>query len=455
MSDSPGHGRLAGVRLGRLHGLMAAGLVDSFGLALGWTVFNLYVVTSQGLAMVGVYNAAMLVGIALSAPVTAVVSSRLDGRWLLQATAVIEAAFRIGSFVLLLQGAPVAVVAVCVVIMNILAWTGYAGMRAEVAAVSSRAAAMTGYMVCIASIEAGGAAVAALLPVGSSGTIAGSLLIAVIAWYAVCLIPQLIIGHTARVGRSERRRGRPRISGQTGALAGGFFVMFLASGPTLLSVGLAVEFHGRSWVAASAIAFTLGSLAAPLLAAAEDRARLPARVTWPLLGAGMIGGWIVAPWHPAGLILAQVLAGLCMTTFEGTMDARAAAREIGGRVTASLAWTASARAFGSSVAVALVPVAIVVSTLETVSAVATSLLVAAGLAAMAAVIVGASRSGAARHRTKALRPVVPAVLNPVLGTDAGLVRMLPATSGQDRETGWFSPVVQLRAEGRPPGSDKP
>ena len=39
--------------------------------------------------------------------------------------------------------------------------------------------------------------------------------------------------------------------------------MALASGPTFLSVGLAVELHGRFWVAAAAVAFTVGSLAAP------------------------------------------------------------------------------------------------------------------------------------------------------------------------------------------------
>ena len=55
----------------RLPALMAAGLVDSFGLSLAWTVFILEVTRQHGLAGAGACNAAMLVGVALSAPVAA------------------------------------------------------------------------------------------------------------------------------------------------------------------------------------------------------------------------------------------------------------------------------------------------------------------------------------------------------------------------------------------------
>ncbi len=394
----------------RFRALVAAGLTDSFGLALGWTVFNLYAVTTQGLGAVGIYNAAMLAGVALSAPATGFLSARLDGRWLLQTTALAEAAFRIGTFALLLAGAPIPLVAAVVGVTNVLAWTGYAGMRAEVAAVDSRASAMTWYVVSIASIEAVGAAAGALLPVGAGGTVTGALLTGVIVWYGVCLLPTLFVARAARVPKAEHRRGRPRITGRTVPLAGGFVVMLLAAGPTLLSVGLAAEFHGRSWVAASAVAFTVGSLTAPLLAAWTARSRLPASVTWPLLGAGMITGWVVAPWHPGGLLLAQCLAGLCMTTFEGTMDAQVASASPHGRVTAGLAWAAAARALGSSVAVGLVPFVIVVSTIQTVSAVLASLLVTLGLVAMAAPALArrARRSAAGRPNAQRLsRPVVP------------------------------------------------
>ena len=153
----------------RLRRLIATALVDSFGLSLGWTVFSLQITRSHGLAGLGLCNAAMLVGVALSAPVAARLSARLDGRELLRVTCVTEAALRIGTFALLLAGAPLAVVVVAVAASNVVAWTGYAGMRAEVAAADPRGSAMTWYMVAVAAIEAAGTATAALLPTGPGG----------------------------------------------------------------------------------------------------------------------------------------------------------------------------------------------------------------------------------------------------------------------------------------------
>ena len=72
----------------RLRRLIATALVDSFGLSLGWTVFSLHVTRGHGLAGLGLCNAAMLVGVALSAPAAARLSTRLDGRALLRATGV-------------------------------------------------------------------------------------------------------------------------------------------------------------------------------------------------------------------------------------------------------------------------------------------------------------------------------------------------------------------------------
>ena len=88
----------------RLRRLIATALVDSFGLSLGWTVFSLQVVRDHGLAGLGLCNAAMLCGVALSAPVAARLSTHLDGRALLRVTAATEAGLRIGTFVLLLAG---------------------------------------------------------------------------------------------------------------------------------------------------------------------------------------------------------------------------------------------------------------------------------------------------------------------------------------------------------------
>jgi hypothetical protein len=187
----------------RLRRLIATALVDSFGLSLGWTVFSLHVVRGHGLAGLGLCNAAMLVGVALSAPAATRLSARLDGRALLRATAATEAVLRVGTFGLLLAGAPLPVVAVAVTASNVVAWTGYAGMRAEVAAADPRGAAMTWYMVAVAAIEAAGTATAALLPTGPTGLVSGPLLAAVVACHGACLLPTWLVAAGARVGRAH------------------------------------------------------------------------------------------------------------------------------------------------------------------------------------------------------------------------------------------------------------
>jgi hypothetical protein len=339
---------------GRLRGLVAAALVDSFGLSLGWTVFSLAVVRAHGLAALGVCGAAMLLGVALSAPAAARLSARVDGRVLLRATAAVEAVLRVATFALLLAGVPLWGVAVAVTATNVVAWTGYAGMRAEVAAADARGAAMTWYMVAVAAIEAGGIATAALLPTGPRGTVDGGLLLGVIAFYGASLLPTWQIAGGARVGRQQRQRVAARRR-PIGLLAGGALVMLLGSGPTLLAVGLAAELHGTRWVAGSALAFALGSLLAPPLVARCERAALPPAITWPAWGVGMVAGWVVSPWHPAGLLVAQLLAGMCMSALEGDMDARVAAIGADQGVTGGLASAAALRAFGSAAAVALAP----------------------------------------------------------------------------------------------------
>jgi len=346
----------------RLRRLIATALVDSFGLSLGWTVFSLQVVRDHGLAGLGLCNAAMLCGVALSAPVAARLSTHLDGRALLRVTATTEAGLRIGTFALLLAGAPLAVVAAAVAASNVVAWTGYAGMRAEVAAADPRGAAMTWYMVAVAAIEAAGTATAALLPTGPAQPVSGGLLVAVVAGYGACLLPTWLVAGGARVGRASPP---PRVAGllrgprpgpQAGLLASGGLVMLLGSGPTLLAVGLAAELHGTRWVAGSALAFALGSLVAPLAVARLERRAVPPSVAWPALGVGMVAGWAFAAWNPAALLAAQLLSGMCMSALEGDMDARVANRAHSPRgVTAGLATAAALRAFGSAAAVAIAP----------------------------------------------------------------------------------------------------
>jgi len=359
----------------RLNALLVAGLVDSFGLAVGWTVFNLVVVERQGLAAAGLYNAAMFAGVALSAPVTDRLAERLDGRALLRSTAAIEGVLRVGSFLLLILGAPTALVAVAVACSSLTAWAGFAGMRAEVAAVDPSPRSLTRYVGSIAAVETAGAAVAALLPGGTSG---GWVRDGVVVLYAACLIPTLLVAADAQVGRAARGSRLAFARRNLRPILGSFLVMAAASGPTLLFVALTAELYGPAWVAAGAAAFTVGALAAP--SAVEwlaARALRPA-VLWPALGAGMVAVWGIASWGVAALVLAQACSGFFFSAFEGITDSRAAGGE---SVTSGLGWTASARALGSAVAVGAAPGLVAVSSLGALSAVAAVLL---GLAAIGA-----------------------------------------------------------------------
>jgi hypothetical protein len=347
----------AAARSARLATLVTVGLIDSFGMTLGWTVFSLLVLRAHGLAGLGTCSAAMLVGVALSAPATAWLSPRMGAGALLRITSTVEGLLRVASFVLLLGGAPVAGLAAVVVVMFTAGLSGYAGMRAEVSAASrpDRAAAtMTLFVVAILAVEAAGIASAALLPGEPPGT-GGELLRGVVAFYGASSFPIWLVARGARVGRAPRRTARQRRALTSLPLAAGAVIMLLGSGPALLAVGLAAELYGSRWVAGSALAFTAGALLAPWAVGLVERVRLPAAVTWPAWGAGMLVGWSLAQVHVAGLLFAQVLAGLCIAAFEGSMDAHIAARQARGHLMGSLAASEAMRALGSAAAVAALP----------------------------------------------------------------------------------------------------
>jgi hypothetical protein len=339
----------------RLRAVVAAGLVDSFGLSIGWTFFNLYALHAQGLAAVGAYNGALFTGVALSAPATGWLSSRLCGRRLLRTTAAVEAVLRVGSFALLVAGAPTGLVAITVTAVGMTAWTGYAGMRSEVAAADRRAGALAWYLGAIASIEGLGAAVAALAPVSVGSLHEHGTLALICLLYAGVLVPTFLVARGSTVERAMEAVTLRSMTRHARAIAGGFAVMLLCSAPTFLAVGLAATLHGRTAVAYSALAFLAGSLLAPRLASLLEQRRLPAHVLWPALGAATAGAWILAPAGIAGLVAAQFAAGAALPALEGTIDAAVAGREHGGRVTAGLAWAGAARALGTATAVSVAP----------------------------------------------------------------------------------------------------
>jgi len=180
-----------------------------------------------------------------------------------------------------------------------------------------------------------------------------------------------------------------RVPGGGASLLVGAGVMLLASGPTLLSVGLAAELHGRRAVALAAVAFTVGSMLAPALGGLLDRRRVPAGVAWPLLGAGMVAGWVFAPGSLAALAVAQLLSGASLTAFEGSMDAAA------GPSAGRLAWAGAARGLGGAAGTAALPGLLAVAPIG-----------ALGLAVTA--VLGAAAAATLLRRPPRPRPAAPA-----------------------------------------------
>ncbi|GIJ55360.1 hypothetical protein [Virgisporangium aurantiacum] len=381
-------------RAGRLRELLVAGLVDSFGLSLGWTMFTLLAVLVGGLADAALYNAAMLVGVVLSAPVTTWLANRWPGRLLVRAAAGVEALLRIATLVGLVLGWPVPLIAFGVLVMYTVAWVGYAGMRAEVAAVDGRDRAMTGYALSIAAVEAGGTGLAALLPFGGSGLPSTPVLTVVAIAYTACLIPTFVSATRARVPSACTVAATPLVVGKLPLrmFLGGGLVMLLGSGPTLLSVALATELHGRTAVAGAALAFSMGALVSPVAVDVVTRLRLPPPVAWPLWAVGMVIGWVLAPAHVAGLLVAQFLSGLSLTAFEGVMDARVASRAEPGTVTTALAWSAATRSLGSALAVRAIPMMAGAAAVGAAAGVAAGVLVLAAGGGAALIMASRSRS---------------------------------------------------------------
>ncbi|MEV4702368.1 hypothetical protein [Actinoplanes sp. NPDC049316] len=402
-----GHRRVGPVglrRAGRLRELLTAGVADSFGMALGWTVLVLLAVSRGGLAEAALYNAAMLIGVVLSAPVTGWLARRVPGRGLLRGAAGTEMLLRVGALAGLIAGLPSWLIAAVVVVMHVAAWTGFAAMRAEVAAVDARPRSMTRYALAISAVEAGGTGLGALLPAGPDGYPTGAALVVVFILYAGSLLPTVLSARRARMtprGAARRivaarslaygmvravpdaphppRRAGRRVVAPHLLVAGGG-VMLLASGPTLLAVPLTTELHGRHWVAAAAVAFSVGCLLATAAVETVGKLRLPASLRWTLWGLGMMVGWLGAPLHAAGVILAQFLAGVSQTAFEGDMDAVVADQAPPEAVTTALAYSASTRALGGSIAVRLLPVLV---TAQAIGNVVSGAVLALGTVALA------------------------------------------------------------------------
>ena len=380
---------------GRLLALIAAGLVDSLILSMAWTVVMLRVTREHGLVAAGLCGTAMLIGVALSAPFAGALSRRLEGRRLLRVSAVVEALLRLSVFGLLYAHAPLWLFGAAIASMNVVAWTGYAAMRAEVAAVSHGAAGITWYGSTVMSVEAVGMALAAVLPLSGARTPDG-LWVVMATVYVLGLLPTMLVAGGSTVPRAAARhpatgpvlahvgRGLRRVS--TPVLVGSL-LMLAVSAPPQLAVALADQLHGRSSVAFAAVSFTVGALLSPVLAGRLQGTGLNRPTTWGLVAAGIVVGWSLAPLSVAWMCVAQLASGLCMTALEGLIDSYAAERRPQA-VTPTLARTTAGRAIGSAAGSAAFPSIVLVFGLS-----ATTATIAVGLLAtsVAAQVVVRSR----------------------------------------------------------------
>ena len=200
---------------------------------------------------------------------------------------------------------------------------------------------------------------------------------------AVAVETPLLVAHGSSVPRATRAVETGRRSGGLSApvLAGGL-LMLLAGAPSLLFVALTEQLHGRAAVAAAAVTFTVGSLLAPLAAAAVRRRAAGHGATWTLVAAGAVAGWVVAPLSVPMLCVAQLASGLCLTLLEGLLDSATAQREPH-RITGALATATAGRALGAAAGTALLPLLLVDVRLDAVAGVAAVVLL--GTAAALAV----------------------------------------------------------------------
>ncbi|MBF5082151.1 hypothetical protein F1641_10550 [Quadrisphaera sp. INWT6] len=353
-------------------------MLDSFLLSLGWTLLVLRVQDQRGLAVVGLLTAAALVGVAASAPALSWLVHRMSGRGVLALTAAGEATARAVVAVLVLvggTGVQLPLLVLAVVVLNVLTWSGYAAMRAEVAAVSEGAKGLAWYAAGVGAVEAAGVAVAAVVPLLLPDHLYSSFTLVAATAYVLALGPQLLASLGARVpqapkpgagpvgwSRPRRRRLRLPVVATAGAA-----VMVLGSGPLLLAVPLAQQLHGRASVALVGTALTVGTLAGPALAGLLERRVGNRPVAWLLCGTMMVAGWALAPLSVAALCTAAALGGAASAAAEGLFD-DAARRSGGARVTQALAGATAARALGSAAATACLPLLVAASSVSAVAA---------------------------------------------------------------------------------------
>jgi hypothetical protein len=403
--------------------LIGAGLVDSTGLAFGWTVVLLVVAHQRGLAAAALLTSSSLVGMALAAPFSAWLSAHWSPRHLLQRLAFGEVFTRGSLFAMMAVGGRTAAMAPLAVLTSMIAWSAYAAMRAQVSRVSEEqhGAGLTWYAASILASEAVAAGAASLLIVHPDALV---LLLVGLA-YTCSLAPQWWVGAHAEPGPPPAARtgseARTAIRPVLGPAVVGAFVFLVAAGPTLMAAVLAYERYGPAGVMVAALSFAAGSLGSARLQARVARIPSPTLAAC-LLGAAMVGGWVAFPLGLPALALVMAGVGLTQCCLEGDLDARTLARLEAGhaRSVTGLATAASSRAVGGAAAVAVLPAVISAVTLPVAAALAGGALLS--VAAVLTVTARLPHPAAAVPTTPLPRPAAGPAARPA----AGPARRIPA-----------------------------
>jgi hypothetical protein len=334
----------------------------------------LITVERRGLPALGVLNGALLLGAVGSVPATALLAKRRVARELVRLTGIAEIPARGCVLVLLLADASLPLIALAVLAMGTMSWARYAGSRALAGSLSrSYAQTLTAYIALAGIAEAGGTAAAALLPGDPPGS--GQAVVPVAIIYLLGPLPLYVAAGAFPVNPTTGFPMAERVWGvQGGAIIATAAIMLVAAGPTWLAIGIAAQLYGPRWVTAVALAEVAGTMLAPWAVMRLRRARLADAASWPLLGCGMLIGWVLAPVSAAGLVAAKLLSSACLTAFEGSVDSYVSKGGTDDQAVTALAITEAARALGAAAAVVTLPQLVSAQSVGTFSATMAALL---------------------------------------------------------------------------------
>lgn len=338
----------------RVSKLLSAQFASGFGGRFHGVLLGLYALHLGGLGGFAGFAAAAMIGSGLSALAAGGLTSRLGGAGAMRAAGLLLAATRIGSYVLLPIGLPLAALLGLRLLGSISGTLIATGAKSQVRGGETASASLAWMNVSSGAGQAIAAVLAGLLSVSSPMLIAviGAPVAVASTWP---MLRMARYSSAAPVPLRDQLAGL-RSAGQPVALGAVVFLV-LAAVPNLAD-GLTVELYSASWLGALTAVTFAGSLAAatalPLLA----RRRLPARLDrslWPALGALGAIGWGMADRGVVWLLAARFVAAFAAQALAALVEARVLERAGSDRGLPALSASGAVAAFGAAGATAGLP----------------------------------------------------------------------------------------------------